>query len=625
MKKFLFLCIAASIAFAASAQKNQPAPLLKERAKTTLDQGLTSNHGPLKPVTLTDTKAIERIPFGSSFNMLTLTATEANNCVYNADLDYLMFTHRAGGTYGGNSGDIRCHFTPYIGTTVIDSVEFIHQGTNLMRYPGGVIYNPAGNTDPANAYAIITGPCTNGSLWVNMYFASQKLDGSSIKFHFEAAGDTLRPSYVNLTACDGGKIKAGGINEKIPGLFNFRQGQVQGDSVDWSASPYYFTNTYQQRHFSNDTTAWAFAPYMAFSQDGMTGYFYVMGWEASDNMIANGPRPITWKTTDGGTTWNKITIPDLSSMGAKLKSVIKPIISTMYLDSASFIYRPAIMAGATVEETNFPGVVDMNGNLHIAVNIEGMYSNDPDSLQYTYLYNLWNIFDLHTTSTGWDVNLVDTIHAGIDKGVILSDQFLDHSFHLAKNADADKLFFMWTDTELDTANYLPDVFARGYDLTSGNVTAPKKLTFQSDYYLLNASQNVAENAGSYFMPATFAVINGTTVDAEPTHNFIKGLEFTAAEFDPGFGINESSVSVDNVTINPNPAIDFVTINFKLDRSANVKVSVYNLLGKEVLSKNYGKLTSGESRLTLNTDFNSGIYFITVQAGNERITKKVIIN
>ncbi|HOY33010.1 MAG TPA: T9SS type A sorting domain-containing protein [Bacteroidales bacterium] len=622
MKKVLFLILAVTIAFAANAQKHQPSPLLKERAKTILDIGVSSNHGPLKPATLTDSKAIDRIPFGSSLNMLTLTATEANTCVYNKDLDYLMFTHRAGGAYGGSSGDIRCHFTPYVGATAIDSVEFIHQGTNLMRYPGGVIYNPAGNTDPANAYAIITGPCTNGSGWVNNYFCSQKLDGSSIKFHFEALNDTFRPPYVNLTACDGGKIKAAGLNATVGGLFYFKNGQIQGDSVAWSTD-YMFINSYQTRHFSNDTTPWAFSPYMAFSKDGMTGYFYVMALEATDDMLANGPRPVVWKTIDGGLTWNKMAIPNLSTMSAKMKSVLKPIRSTLELDSSLFVYRPGIMSGATVEETNFPGVVDMNGNLHIAVNVEGMYSNHPDSLFYTYAYNMWNMFDLHTTSTGWDIELVDTIHAGIDKGVVLSDQYLDHSFHVARNEAADKIFFMWTDTDLDTANYMPDIHARMFDVTAGTFHASNKLTSQSDYYLFNAAHDVVDNNnGTYYLPATFAVINGSDTDAEPTHHFIKGMIYPIPT---GINENENAVTINNVSVNPNPAIDYVNVDFKIDRPANVKVSVYNLLGKEVLSKNYGKQAAGASRVKLNTsDFSSGIYFFTVQAGNERITKKVVI-
>jgi hypothetical protein len=631
MKKILFLGLAVFIAYATTAQNYEPAPLLKPRANAKMDNGLSTSNSPLKVTTLPDAKAgIQRIPFGSSLNMLTLLGAENNNFVYDKDLGIMMFTHRAGGAYGGLGGDIRCHYTPYFGTP-IDSAVFAQQGNNRMRYPCGVIYNPTGNTNPDSAMAIITGPCTDGTNWVNNFYCTQKLDGSSIKYHLEATGDTLKPANINLTVCDGGKIRAAGkVSQVTAGslrypYFYYRGGQVQGDSVLWDAYVYPFKNTYQDRLFSNDTTSWAFAENMAFSKDGMTGYFYNMGLEITDDAFNSGPKPIVWKTIDGGTTWTKLPLLDLSTLNADISPWIKPTRATLY--STNPVYRPGIMAGSTVEENNFPGIVDMNGNLHIACNIEGMYSNHPDSLDYTYQYNVWNMFDLHTTSTGWAVNIVDTIHAGIDKGATFSDQNLDHSYHVARNADATKLFFMWTDTDLDTSNYMPDIHARAFDLVSGKFTASKKLTFETDYILFNATQNVVDSNGTFFMPATFAIPGGSTgtVDAEPTHYFVKGLKFLTAEFEPDFGINDITLSSDNVSVNPNPAKDFVNIKLNLTKAANVKITVYNLLGSEVLSKSYGKLISGDSKLTLNTsDLNSGIYFFTVQAGSDRITKKIIV-
>jgi hypothetical protein len=631
MKKFLFLGLAVFIAIASSAQNNQPAPLLKARAKTIMDDGISTSNSPLKLTTLPDAKGgIKRIPFGSSLNMLTLLEPYNNNCVYNADLGIMMFTHRAGGVYGGVGGDMRCHFTTYFGTN-IDSVVFLQQNNNRMRYPNGVIYNPTGNTTLANAMAIISGPCTDGTNWNYNFFCTQKLDGSSLKYQFEPVYDTLKAASINLTVCDGGKVKAAGKVAQVDAslrypYFYYKGGQVQGDSVVWDANVYPFKNTYQDRLFSNDTTYWAFSPYLAFSKDGMTGYFYVMGLDAADDAINSGPKPIVWKTIDGGTSWTKLPLLDLSTLNAKISPWIKPTRATLY-DTINPVYRPGIMSGATVEESNMPGIVDMDGNLHIACNIEGMYSSNIDSLDYTYQYNLWNMFDLYTTSTGWDINLVDTIHSHVDKGATFSDENLDHSYHVARNADATKIFFMWTDTDLDTANYMPDIHAKAFDLVSGKTTASKKLTFETDYILFNASQDVVDSSGTFFMPATFAVLGGSTgtIDAEPTHCFVKGLKFTTAEFEPDFGINDLTLSSANVSVNPNPAKDFVNINFNLTKAANVKVTVYNILGTEVLSKSYGKLISGDSKLTLNTSsLNSGIYFFTIQAGNDRITKKIIV-
>jgi hypothetical protein len=629
MKKVLFLCLVAFIAFATSAQNYKPAPLLKARANKILDKGIATSMSPVKKINLTEAKtAVQRIPFGSSFNLLTLLEPYNNNVAYNAGLGIMMFTHRAGGTYGGASGDLRCHYTNYFGTN-IDSLVFLQQGTNRMRYPGGVIYNPAGNTNPANAMAIVSGPTTDGANWLYNFFATQKFDGSSIKYHFEATNDTLKPASINLTVCDGGKVKVcGKVGQVATSLrypyFYFKRGQVQGDSVAWDTIPYKFMNSYHDRLFSNDTTYWAFAPNMAFSKDGMTGYFYVMGWDASDPGINSGPGPIVWKTTDGGTVWNKMPLLDLSTLNGQLKDWIKPTRLTLFNDTSTQDFRPGIMSGSTVEEENFPGIVDCNGNLHIAAMIEGMYSKDPDSLEYTYAYPGFRIFDLHTTTTGWGVNLVDTIYAGIDKNVTLTDQNLDHNFHIAKSLDATKLFFMWTDTRLDTSNYLPDIYARGFDLTANKATDPIDMTFQGDYYFFNASEDVVDSSGSFFLPATFAKITGTTIDAEPTHTFIKGMKISPDQF-VGIYENDPIAAINNVTVSPNPAKDYINVNISITHPSNLKVNVYNLLGSEVINKDFGKHMAGDSRLVLSTNsLHSGIYFVSVQAGNERVTKKIVV-
>jgi hypothetical protein len=629
MKKILFFCLAVIIGLSASAQTaKQLAPLHNDvRAKTVLDAGDQINGVPEKPITLTDaTKVIQRIPFGSSFNMLTLLQSYNNNCVYSPALDYMMFTHRAGGAYGGASGDIRCHFTPYA-TTAIDSVVFLQQGNNRMRYPGGAIYNPSGNTNPDNAMAIITGPTTDGTNWKYNFFCTQKLDGSSMKFHFEETFDTLKPASINLTVCDGGKIKTcGKVGQVATSLrypyYYYKGGQVQGDSVEWDANVYTFKNDYQDRLFSNDTTSWAFSPYMAFSQDGMIGYFYVIGWDAADNGINSGPSPIVWKTINGGTTWNKLPLLDLSTLSANMADYIKPTALTFF--DPNPVYRPGIFSGSTVEETNFPGIVDMDGNLHIAVNIEGCASKDPDSLEYRYTTNPWNIFDLHTTSTGWDVNIVDTIHSGIDESIILTDDNMDHNYHVAKNSTGSKIFFMWTDTDLDVMNIMPDIYAKGFDLSSGNITATKRMTYETDYYLFNAAQQVVETSGSFFLPATFATITGTTIDAEPTHTFIKGLEFIASEF---VGISENeNASISSLNVYPNPTSDFANIDLNLTKTSNVTVKVINLVGQSVITKNFGQMGNGNHTLSVAVNqLTSGIYFFTVEAGSQRITKKIIVD
>jgi len=86
--------------------------------------------------------------------------------------------------------------------------------------------------------------------------------------------------------------------------------------------------------------------------------------------------------------------------------------------------------------------------------------------------------------------------------------------------------------------------------------------------------------------------------------------------------NENAISMN---IYPNPTSEFSYIDLNLKKASNVSVSISNIVGQEVFNKEFGQLSAGNHMLTVNVNnLNSGIYFYTVQSGNERITKKVII-
>lgn len=90
------------------------------------------------------------------------------------------------------------------------------------------------------------------------------------------------------------------------------------------------------------------------------------------------------------------------------------------------------------------------------------------------------------------------------------------------------------------------------------------------------------------------------------------------------GVNENEASA-NMNIYPNPTSEYSYINLNLEKASKVNVSITNLVGQEVFNKEFGQLSAGNHMLTVNVNnLNSGIYFFTVQSGNERITKKVII-
>ncbi len=82
-------------------------------------------------------------------------------------------------------------------------------------------------------------------------------------------------------------------------------------------------------------------------------------------------------------------------------------------------------------------------------------------------------------------------------------------------------------------------------------------------------------------------------------------------------------SVSNVY--PNPSTNNANITVILTDEALVKVQVYNSLGALVYTGAEQHLI-GKNKLAVDcTNFNNGLYFITVTAGNAKVTKRLVIN
>ena len=108
-------------------------------------------------------------------------------------------------------------------------------------------------------------------------------------------------------------------------------------------------------------------------------------------------------------------------------------------------------------------------------------------------------------------------------------------------------------------------------------------------------------------------------------NIIYYVRIPKDEIGPAIGIKENTKTF-NMNIYPNPSRDYTHIDLNLAKTSDVIVTVTNLVGQKVISKSFGKFISGNHKLAIEVDqLNSGIYFFTVQAGNERITKKIVVN
>lgn len=84
----------------------------------------------------------------------------------------------------------------------------------------------------------------------------------------------------------------------------------------------------------------------------------------------------------------------------------------------------------------------------------------------------------------------------------------------------------------------------------------------------------------------------------------------------------------NLTFNvyPNPAAGNMTVSVNMVESAPLSVSVFDIMGKEVIKAVSGQIMqAGQHNINMNAEnLNAGIYFLSLKAGEQMITRKLII-
>ncbi|MBL7930373.1 MAG: T9SS type A sorting domain-containing protein [Bacteroidia bacterium] len=82
---------------------------------------------------------------------------------------------------------------------------------------------------------------------------------------------------------------------------------------------------------------------------------------------------------------------------------------------------------------------------------------------------------------------------------------------------------------------------------------------------------------------------------------------------------------DNSVLFPNPASNHVTLNFASKESAAGHLTIFDLSGREVVSKDV-TVNAGENSLTENTSsFQDGVYLVQVKTAEQVICKKLIVS
>jgi hypothetical protein len=582
--------------------------------------------------------AISFITLGYSNNVYTMLVEQQSCLTTNEAVGVLSFTHR--GKVGDNgataSGDIMNSYSTDGGNTWTTHLMLQNSATYANRYPSGVIYNPSGNTTAANASIVYCGPSHNSGNWDHNYFGSGQFDSSNIvNQYIPSYGALIR---MGMTATSDGKIHVvGPAYTSTPqtldtlyimtGTFNSTT-----NGFDWTTTKFDSLGFVVRTDGSEAAYAWHFNT--AWSDDGTIGYFWTLGRNAANDYRSY--QPLVWKTTDSGANWAQMPVFDFSTI-TELTSRLQP------------------MRGTTTSRPQFSsavdGVVDANGDLHLIAEVKAAFSNNDDSLGYSYLvagvapYPMTNpIFDVYTTTTGWAARFlgrtftidVDPAESGYGSGTDAIGW--DHRIQAGRTKNGTKIFAGWSDSDTASApdasngfkmNAFPNLIVAAWDITSGKQTNPTNFTMGSaqdgDCFFHYLSDIIIENNGTYTIPMTEIDKGNGPIDPV-THNFVKGIEFTDADFvtNPGFATQVNNIAT--VSQNrPNPFNGYTTIDVTLTESSNVVIEVLNITGQKVMELNNGTLNAGSHTFRIDgSQLSSGVYFYTVHAGNSSLTKKMIV-
>jgi hypothetical protein len=651
MKKLVLVTLALGVCIASFAQKNMrsitkvsPRGIVEKSIAEPNQVALNAN-GPVKIINSNmkgGKSTLNKTVIGTSGNMLTVQMSDIRCLSVWPDLNLVAFTHRSGGSHGPTpvtaANYQRVSFSIDGGSTFRDSLLTSDQ-TWANRYPSGVVVNRTGNTNAMHASIAFGGPYHLAGAWKGHYLSSQRLDNSISHYNYlpwtvlTGVGTSYpyQVSILNMAGCS--DMTAHGLtvywDETATPNIIFKYAEMLNGSMAASVDTLDWTHVLinpKFAHIPSDPTAVNYLNAgQAWSEDGSIGYAYFFGIDSLVN-FNNSCEPIVYKSTDKGATWTKMPIFDFSTI-----SSIGDSIWPLYANQTTYV--PGIFGS---EQS---GTVDANGDLHIVTEVVGQYTNNLDSIGYSYTNEPKKLYDLHTTSTGWDATCFATFKSAT---VLYTDANAlpttgtgnamgwDHRLNLSRTVDGTKLFAVWTDV-VDTATYpnnaLPDVIAYSWDITNGHHTTVKNFTtmtaYDGDNYWMHVGDRVLENGTEFDIPVT-TTLTGSYQEDTCQHFYLSGIYFNAADYTTG--IIDPVNNISSVSQNyPNPFNGTTSFSVSLVKSADLSVIVTNIVGQKVSEINMGTVTAGSHTINLDaTKLTSGIYFYTVKAGEGSVTKKMIV-
>jgi len=671
MKKSLLFVLAVFVGFAVTAQNYTLKPNLKTESAINANKiafepakayNLGQNQRAVTPErNFKSTDFVNIVSIGSSANAYGngYAGGQKSLVFVNNDINTVTNFHRNGGTLdpGGYSGDLGFDVSTDGGMTWSNMHECYvavnNAGgtyyTDAARYPNHGIYNPAGNTDPNNAYVTYWAPTLDGSngagSWGGYAFGRAKIgDPNDSIRHLKASrpGDGVF-QYIPDGYCvtNTGEIWVADLNQDwTSGALVYQNSMILNHGI-WNETDMDFEYEETIIDCSTIDGSRPSNQKIEFAPDGMTGYIVTLG-DNGEVPISAGLSyfPLIYKTTDGGQTWSDQMAVALA--GPDGVGGVQNFLSDAEIAELFTAPVPARDEIPFTTAFDLDLSVDAWGNPHIAV-IVGVTGS-----------TAYSIVSGASTTSGYlfccamDITSLDGGNhwIGYNCGRTYSfrgtfgDLTEDNRICITSNPARTKMFVSWIDTFLPGVidNNQPDIWCRGIDLVSNmlttvngedkanNVTEFSEGMWQA--YFATAAQCAFESNGTYTIPFVYEQMTPEDPAQPVMFKYIQDFKYTDADFTlTGIQDNEPGLETAmNVSQNfPNPANGKTSVAVTVKNASEVAFEVVNMMGQkvyEVPATNYG---AGIHSFTFDTSsLADGVYFYTVTSGEEKITKKMVV-
>ncbi len=504
------------------------------------------------------------------------------------------------------------------------------------RYPQGGIFNPPGNTDPDNAYFAYYIPTLDnsntcgGNNWGGFGYGVNNLTTvnppAPTQHNPTSGGDywNLIPTAFTITQ-DGHAWMVDGNYPCDAGAFAY-DGNIHASHGVWDpdeADLVYEDFLIPALGYGDGINDMK----IAFAPDGQTGYICIMSDAAiSDPQESNGYHPILLKTTNGGEDWGDpvhVLLGGYDGIDA---------IKEYWSDEA--LYSTDAYANGFDRDTVWYNMgfhcdmaVDDSGNPHIT----GLITVATPDGWYPYegLMATWHLYSMDGGETFEATPLYD-------------NKFFEGAFgaiaewnrpQISSTTDGRYFFISCIDTDFEGLedNTQPDIFCASYNKITGEYTDMVNVTQFTLAWLVawEGSQShyvFVEDQGTDIVvtvPLVYEELDPAVPENAAYFWYIDGWTYT---FSKPVGISEPVSSIATVSQNfPNPFGETSEIYVELESACALSIEVFNLMGQKVYSQDPGAVSAGQHRFLIDASaWNPGIYFYNVKAGEEVVTKKMII-